>query len=1367
MRIRSSCSAPALATLLLLSAHANAAIPASERNALIAFYNSTNGNSWIDNTGWNGAAGTECSWFGVQCDNGATTVIILFLPANGLSGTLPALTGLPHLQELYVQDNAIGGTLPALAQLVDLNEFYANGNQFTGQIPALSGLTALVNFDVSGNQLSGGLPAFTGLTSLAYFNAEDNTLSGSVPSLAGLSALQIIAVDSNNLSGNLPSLAGLPSLQQVGLSYNQFTGTIPPLSGIAGLTYISVAANQLTGSLPSLTGLTQLQGFDASLNQLSGTIPSLTGLGELQQIWLDGNQLSGTIPALSGLSKLQALGVSGNQLTGSLPQLSGLANLQYFYAGNNQLTGPVPALTGLVALNSFDVDGNQLSGSAPALAGLTQLTYFSVARNQLTGTLSALTGLTNLGFYDVSFNQLSGAVPAFSGLVNLQFVYLDFNQLTGPIPSLAGLGKLQEFVVLDNKLTGTIPALTGLSSLQAFNAEGNQLSGALPSLTGLSNLAYFSATGNQLGGPLPALTGLTSLETFDVSFNQITGSIPPLTQLPNLQYLYLDVNQLSGAIPSLSGLTNLLVFDANSNKLSGSIPSLSGLANLQEFNVYSNQLTGTLPALTGLGNLQYFEVGSNFLSGAIPAVPSPDDLIAGLSSLCPNALTPTPDTAWDDATGETPWYTTCAATQSKTANNAPTAKDSTHIALSGDGSIKVFQSQETDLVAGNVNPTGQDIYTIGPTGMPVLEDIDESGHQMIGIASLPAISSDGNVVAFLFAPLGSSFNAQTTGMGQIYAGQQGGPKHRVDTGTSSVPPDLNAVGGPSLSSVNGTNQIVFCSASSTLVSGDTNSMRDVFIADPLNAAAAIGRVSTDSNGNEIAGDSCEPKLSLDGTKVVFSVSAPGLFGISTRQIALKNLGTAAVGHSPITGEGGLTLISVSTPPPVGGVTHGANADSSEPAINGDGSVVVFTSQASDLDAKGAPVGGHEAFVSMPNAATGVPVVIRARSGDGTVPNGGSQQPQVSGDGTTVVIQTDATNWQGSTPTQCGAIALNTNFFATSAMGGALCNSSAGGTANQNPTISADGITSGFDSNARQVNGNTNSNTYAQGMGSTTGIAGQTVPNLSGDFSGQWFNPDQSGHGLVIDVLRSDAANNRLLLLTWFVYLNGQPSWVTGVGVPHAGSGLASNTVIVDMDQVAIFKGVAFPLGEARATPSLWGSITLAFKDANTGTLTWHSQYPGFSSGTMPIAHLLGVGLPAQDAPNAKIKSCFSGPWYDPAQSGQGFEIEILPTASPPILSVDWFTYDPSGNPVWVAGAGPISGNSAQVPLAFISGPGAQFPPNFDPSQITKQLWGTVTFTFSDTGHGQAAWNSTLPGYGSGSMSIQPVVTGWFDRRSCD
>jgi uncharacterized repeat protein (TIGR01451 family) len=686
----------------------------------------------------------------------------------------------------------------------------------------------------------------------------------------------------------------------------------------------------------------------------------------------------------------------------------------------------------------------------------------------------------------------------------------------------------------------------------------------------------------------------------------------------------------------------------------------------------------------------------------------------------------------------------------------PTTQNSTHMKLNGDGSVAVFQSQQTDIVGGNVNANGQDIYRVGSNGQATLETVDSSGHQLIGSSSLPAISADGGVVAFAYgtntAGSNTAVQAKDVITTSMWGGGSGQPKHQVDTGTGGAAPNGAVSGAPSVSSSNGPKKLVFCSAASNLVAGDGNGQRDIFLVDPTNPGQATQLVSRDSGGVQLPGDSCEPSISVDGTQVVFTTSAPSLYGTPMRQVVRKDLTTGA-----------LDLISVST----AGPGHGANADSSEPAISADGSVVAFTSQASNLDALGTPAGGHEAFVSLTqSSADGAARTLkRLRNGDGTVPNGASEHPQLSADGSIAVMQTAATNFFGQekalTTPACGAVAITTNFFSPAVMASNLCGGSA---SNQNPTISGDGTTAGVDSNAPQAGtASTNSNAYSDGVG---GLNSLGVSNLSSDFSGQWFDPNQSGQGLVIDVAQPDANNTRYMSAIWFVYLNGQPTWVLGAAIPKAGTGNQAGKVVVQMDQVAIFQGVSFPIGENNAAATLWGSITLTFTDANTGTMSWTSTYPGFNSGTMLITHFQPVSAPASDPPGAQIKACYSGNWKEPTKSGHGFEFEVTSSsaAGTPVLAVDWFTFSPTGAPVWLYGGGVISGNSVQMPLLIINGTGAQFPPRFSPSQITQNLWGTATFTFSDATHAHVTWNSTVPGYGQGQLDLVPTYG--LDRRAC-
>lgn len=72
----------------------------SQREILLALYNATNGDAWTNKTDWLGDEGTECSWYGVQCD-GDENVTQLSLDQNNLEGSIPVeIGGLSALQLL-------------------------------------------------------------------------------------------------------------------------------------------------------------------------------------------------------------------------------------------------------------------------------------------------------------------------------------------------------------------------------------------------------------------------------------------------------------------------------------------------------------------------------------------------------------------------------------------------------------------------------------------------------------------------------------------------------------------------------------------------------------------------------------------------------------------------------------------------------------------------------------------------------------------------------------------------------------------------------------------------------------------------------------------------------------------------------------------------------------------------------------------------------------------------------------------------------------------------------------------------------------------------------------------------------------------
>ena len=108
---------------------------ASERDALIHFYNATNGDTWNDHTGWLGPVGTECTWFGVNCGPDGH-VVVLNLHGNGLQGPIPDLSGLTELEGLVLSQNALSGPIPDLSTLIHLKSVVLRHNNLVGAFPA-------------------------------------------------------------------------------------------------------------------------------------------------------------------------------------------------------------------------------------------------------------------------------------------------------------------------------------------------------------------------------------------------------------------------------------------------------------------------------------------------------------------------------------------------------------------------------------------------------------------------------------------------------------------------------------------------------------------------------------------------------------------------------------------------------------------------------------------------------------------------------------------------------------------------------------------------------------------------------------------------------------------------------------------------------------------------------------------------------------------------------------------------------------------------------------------------------------------------------------------------------------------------------
>jgi|GEM_PF-1257430 len=431
-----------LGWILLLAGLAAAAIPASERAALVALYNATNGASWTHNDGWLGAAGTECQWFGVTCNEDESHVIRLELgyqsgASNNLAGSLPPeIAQLTWLTGLNLSDNALSGQIPpefwGMSSLISIQLW---GNDLEGSLPAaVENLTNVQTLDLFGNALSGPLPSQLGnLPDLVGLTLDYNQFEGAIPpQLGNLARLQTLRLTQNNFSGSIPAaLFNPPNLSQLHLASNSLTGPIPPEIGNAvNLTQLYLNSNDLTGPLPTQMGnLTKLRNCILYGNELTGAIPTQLGnLSSLRQLWLYQNSLTGEIPSeLGNLAQLQSLLLLENQFSGSIPpELGQLANLEELNLSNNMLSGTIPAALGyLSALEYMNLSRNYLTGPLPATFGqLTHVYWLDLGSNRLTGPLPPqLMNMTSLEAprLDLRFNALYTDDPAVQAFVDAHY----------------------------------------------------------------------------------------------------------------------------------------------------------------------------------------------------------------------------------------------------------------------------------------------------------------------------------------------------------------------------------------------------------------------------------------------------------------------------------------------------------------------------------------------------------------------------------------------------------------------------------------------------------------------------------------------------------------------------------------------------------------------------------------------------------------------------------------------------------------------------------------------------------------------------------------------------------------------------------
>ena len=156
------------------------------------------------------------------------------------------------------------------------------------------------------------------------------------------------------------------------------------------------------------------------------------------------------------------------------------------------------------------------------------------------------------------------------------------------------------------------------------------------------------------------------------------------------------------------------------------------------------------------------------------------------------------------------------------------------------------------------------------------------------------------------------------------------------------------------------------------------------------------------------------------------------------------------------------------------------------------------------------------------------------------------------------------------------------------------------------------LTFDFDSD---TDGTASWSSTVDGFGSGTLPMTRLAPlsaSTAGCQSGSYYDPAQSGHGFVAQVVSLTGVDH--LLLAWYVYLDGEQVWMLGIAP------LIDNQAEVSLQ---IFSGADFPpdFDSASVAGPVWGTVSIEFTGPDAASATWSSDFDGFGNGSIELVRL--------------------------------------------------------------------------------------------------------------------------------------------------
>ena len=113
-------------------------------------------------------------------------------------------------------------------------------------------------------------------------------------------------------------------------------------------------------------------------------------------------------------------------------------------------------------------------------------------------------------------------------------------------------------------------------------------------------------------------------------------------------------------------------------------------------------------------------------------------------------------------------------------------------------------------------------------------------------------------------------------------------------------------------------------------------------------------------------------------------------------------------------------------------------------------------------------------------------------------------------------------------------------------------------------------------------------------------------------SGAWYNPEQPGHGLSVEVVSPERA-----VVFWNTFdPQGNPIWL------HIDGAIEGSEIVGD---AYYLDGMVWGLFDPSAlNKQSWGTVNLVFSDCNSAAIVWNSEFPEYGQGQLPLIRLTSI-----------------------------------------------------------------------------------------------------------------------------------------------